>query len=348
MFNLTRKSKIYIVAPPSIASGGPELLHQLCYELNQLHINAQMFYYDKNNPQKRYANPIPHNYYRYNVNYVEYIEDDENNLLIVPETITAPLKNYSSIKKCIWWLGANNYFWFNEDAILSTLCHWIRYILHLPVQLTFAEIKELQVYHLAQCWYLKKFVEQKGILNVGYLSDYINEDFINCVEQNREYEKRNIILYNPKRKQKLIKFLQRKNSALKFVPIKNMSQEEMRKLMCSAKLYIDLGRHPGKDRMPREAALCGCCILTSTLGSAGFYEDVPIPAEYKFDRKKENVPNILNKIQNVMDNYEKEMLKFEGYRNFIKNERNVFLADVKRLFQITDTEEINSEICSIN
>lgn len=29
--------------------------------------------------------------------------------------------------------------------------------------------------------------------------------------------------------------------------------------MRKAKVYIDFGFHPGKDRIPREAVMCGAC-----------------------------------------------------------------------------------------
>lgn len=348
MFSLFKDAKIYIVAPPQKASGGPELLHQLCAALNQQHINAQMFYWDKNHPKRRYSNPVHQRFHRYNITYVEQIEDSNRNLLIVPEAITAPLKKYLYIQKCIWWLGANNYFCFNEDNIPDVIYHWFRRALHLPVQLSFAQIKNMPIYHLAQCQYIIKFLEKKGIKEAEYLSDYINDDFIKYTEQSKKCERQDIILYNPKRKQKILKALNRQNNTLKFIPIKNMTQDEMRKLMSSAKIYIDFGRHPGKDRLPREAALCGCCILTSTLGSAGFYGDVPIPSEYKFVRDIKNVHNILNKIQYIMDNYEEESVKFDNYREYIRNEKKVFLADVKKIFQIDDVEDYNSGAVTIS
>ena len=34
------------------------------------------------------------------------------------------------------------------------------------------------------------------------------------------------------------------------------------------KVYLDFGYHPGKDRMPREAALFNNCIITNKKGSA--------------------------------------------------------------------------------
>ena len=36
------------------------------------------------------------------------------------------------------------------------------------------------------------------------------------------------------------------------------------------------------DRLPREAALAGCIVITNREGAANFEEDVPLPLENKF------------------------------------------------------------------
>ncbi|KAL3809235.1 hypothetical protein ACHAXA_005283 [Cyclostephanos tholiformis] len=46
--------------------------------------------------------------------------------------------------------------------------------------------------------------------------------------------------------------------------------------------YIDFGPHPGMDRLPREAALAGCIVITNREGAAAHDEDVPLPQEFKF------------------------------------------------------------------
>ena len=46
--------------------------------------------------------------------------------------------------------------------------------------------------------------------------------------------------------------------------------------------YIDFGPHPGMDRLPREAALAGCVVITNCEGAANFQEDLPLPSEFKF------------------------------------------------------------------
>jgi hypothetical protein len=104
------------------------------------------------------------------------------------------------------------------------------------------------------------------------------------------------------------------------------------KTLQKAKVYIDFGNHPGKDRIPREAAILGCCVITGKRGSAAFFEDVPIPDEYKFEDKEKNIPKIIDKIKDCLENYEKRYEDFDYYREVIKNEPQKFIEDLRKIF----------------
>ena len=80
---------------------------------------------------------------------------------------------------------------------------------------------------------------------------------------------------------------------LDWVPIENMTPREVGELLASAKVYVDFGEHPGRDRIPREAALAGCVVITGTRGSAGNGIDIPIPSEYVIG---EDSPDAVNRI----------------------------------------------------
>ena len=335
MFQLTKNSKIYIVAPPAEASGGPELLHQLCNALCRRGFQAYMCYSKKNSDDIFTDNPVHEKYKIYNTKFVKTVEDEPQNLLIVPEMITRPLALYKTIQKCVWWLGANNYFWLKEiDSHKYWLwfAHHIRKLLGMKTPLTFRQIKKETDYHLSQCWYTAGYLERKGIHNVVYLSDYLSPIFLTDENISGRYMKEDMVLYNPSRNMKYIHKLEAAAPEIKFVAIHGMTAEQVLKLMQKAKVYIDFGAHPGKDRMPREAAMCGCCIITSTLGSADFFDDVPVYSEFKFERTKKNIPRVIKKIKYIFSNYEKEIIKFTYYRQYIMQEKNCFEKDIDKLF----------------
>lgn len=337
LFNLTEKSIIYIVAPPSYTSGGPELLHQLCHILRNNGMDARMYYFDTNSGHRVYESPKPNKFNQYNTIYDPNIEDNIKNLLIVPENINSPLEYYKKIQKCVWWLGANNYFWLeevSENKYLRFIYHWSRFLIGKKTPLSFSRIKKQNTKHLAQCWYTISFLTNKGLNNIPYLSDYTNEIYKEIYEKGlyQNKKRKNLILYNPKRNQKILNIIKRKVPQIQFIAIENMKNEQIIELMCSSKIYMDFGSHPGKDRLPREAVMCGCCVITSTLGSAGYYEDLPISSEFKFARNKENINEIIKKIYYIFDNYESETVKFDYYRNVIYEEKNKFIEDVNKIF----------------
>jgi len=111
-----------------------------------------------------------------------------------------------------------------------------------------------------------------------------------------------------------------------------MSRDEVIKTLQKAKVYIDFGNHPGKDRIPKEAATLGCCVITGKKGSAAFFEDVSIPEEYKFKDKEENIPKIVDKIKDYFKNYEERYKDFSYYGEVIKNEPQRFIEDLKKIF----------------
>ena len=192
-----------------------------------------------------------------------------------------------------------------------------------------------------QSQYAKNFLQQKKLQNILSLSDYINEDYKynSSVTQN----KKNIILYNPKKGWNFTKKLISKAPELDWIPIQNMTRDQVKDIMLKSKLYIDFGNFPGKDRMSREAAMCGCCILTGKLGASAFYEDVMIDENYKFNQSRKNIPVIVNKIRTVLNNYENEINNFSNYRDFIQKEKELFEKDSLKLFSIIGEDGIKTD-----
>ena len=98
--------------------------------------------------------------------------------------------------------------------------------------------------------------------------------------------------------------------------------------MQAGKIYIDFGEHPGKDRIPREAAANGCCVITNRKGSAAYAEDVPIPDQFKFANPSSSLDEIDSLMHKICDDFKIYQDMFSDYRNFIKSEKSIFEADV--------------------
>lgn len=176
------------------------------------------------------------------------------------------------------------------------------------------------------------FLKSKGIDNLIYMSDYLHKNFID-IETNLKL-KENIVAYNPKKGIKFSTKLIQVASDIKFVPIENMTREEVIQLLQKAKVYIDFGFHPGKDRIPREAAILKCCIITNKKGSANFFEDLPIKNEYKFDDKASSIHEIEKKIQECFFKYDETINNFTEYVDKIKNQEKQFDNEIKEFIRL--------------
>ena len=111
-----------------------------------------------------------------------------------------------------------------------------------------------------------------------------------------------------------------------------MNTTEMKNTMLTSKVYIDFGNHPGKDRIPREAALCGCCVITGMRGSAANKVDVLIPNKYKIKDDDSNLKQIEKVIRECVSNYNNHMHDFDAYREKILGEEDEFLNDINNIF----------------
>jgi hypothetical protein len=94
-------------------------------------------------------------------------------------------------------------------------------------------------------------------------------------------------------------------------------------------VYIDCGHHPGKDRMPREAAAAGCCIITSRSGAAGNELDTPIDDCYKFELLASSIEPIGRLIEGILLHYDDRSLDFARYRDVIENQEAVFRMEAQ-------------------
>ena len=344
---LNSDSKIYVACPANIATGGPELLHQLVYELSLLGVDAYLYYYNTIDS----VIPIHDAYKRYHNKYVNIVDDNKNNYIIVPEAYCAIqiLNSFNAINKIIWWLSVDNHFitkyienkkYFFLQRVLNkilskkifnigTLAHKLLVTTDMKKVSLFRDEKYL---HFYQSYYAKEFILSNNISEdkIFKLSDYLNKDFL-TIETDCS-QKENIVAYNPKKGYAFTRQIIENAPHIKFIAIEKMTRDEVILLLQRSKVYIDFGNHPGKDRIPREAAILGCCIITNKKGSAGYTNDVPIDKKYKFENSQGSISEIIKTIELCINNFDKTKKDFDGYRNFIKSEPKLFVEDIKKIF----------------
>ncbi|MBP1664425.1 MAG: hypothetical protein H6Q19_1565 [Bacteroidetes bacterium] len=311
MIKISNDSKIYVICPANKETGGTELAHQLVDCLINKGLDAYIVYADD---EKYVAAEIPVSFEKYLVHIASEPVDDEKNVVVCPEAIFLFALSLKKIQIIFWWMSVDNFFLdtrmfsqLNFFGIYSTLRYvYGRYIRHQPLfgEMTVSKLKNVinRHLHVYQSEYARQFLLSVGIKDPIPLSDYIDTDFIN-ISLSDLYKKENLILYNPRKGFEFTKKI---------------------------KLYIDFGNHPGKDRLPREAAINYCCVITGIKGSAKYVEDVAIPDVYKLE--KNELATIKHLIIDVLENYEQHINAFDDYRQKILNEKSVFESDVERIF----------------
>lgn len=315
---------ILIAAPAGSVSGGPELLHQLCYHLNCLGLDSYLYYYEETGKLVDMEAPKPYEKYK-----TRHVKDasllkKEATALIIPEIAVPLLRLFGCHQRYIWWLSVDNYKDAYQD-ILKTMPNGKSDIFRLSGQ--------ENILHLVQSEYAGHFVHTDiGVPKnqIFYLSDYLNSEFYSI--QIAPRFKQNFIAYNPKKGYDVLKPIMDASPQFTWMPIIHMSAKDVGNLLRLSKIYIDFGNHPGKDRIPREAAISGCCVITNKKGSAGFYGDLPIPETYKFADANASSPEIIALIQDIFEHYEEHRRNFESYCDIIRSEEKRFVEDIQKIF----------------
>lgn len=312
---------IYILCPSGSTTGGAECLHQFGQALIANGAEVYMSYV----PDET-GNGTGEFFNHYGVPSAKPV-DDVGNIVVVPELYTYLAKQFPKSKKAIFWLSVDNYLGRKRKSVLAD---WYRRIRSLST--TRIPVWGMKNFvHISQSNYATKFLSKQGKESL-FVGDYLNDNFFKEVAdvESLGHEKLDQVAYNPKKGKKYIDYVALKNPHLKFIPIINMTRSEVITMLSKSKMYVDLGQHPGKDRIPREAAVMGCCILTSKIGSAANDVDVPIPTEYKYDLNRKELRRIPSQIKKVFMDYENESAKFDPYRVKICNEKHQFFEDSKK------------------
>jgi len=232
----------------------------------------------------------------------------EDSVVVIPEGLTRSFSVLDKPRKILWWMSVDNYLASTHEENLPNLIQTI----------------ELHLYQseYARQYVLEKFGQDAPVMK---LKDYINSahgQFLYPANL-----RKNMALYNPKKGYDALKPVIEKCNWLQWVPILNLTVEETVVLMEAAKIYVDFGNHPGMDRIPREAAADGCCVITNRKGSAGNEVDVPIPDRYKFQDPVESLEEVDALFHEICDDFQAHQDEFQEYRAFIGKQREEFAMD---------------------
>lgn len=343
MLKFFEDTKIYVHCPAGVVTGGAELLHQLVNFLRTHEREAYIVYFGEDPHQ------VPSDYRVYNIALAETVIDSDHNIEVFYEGIFDVVTRYKNTQKFLWWISVDNFFLcaqsylnpcdlykYNHQLGGKWFWKWIKRSIKRHRNcfhdlLSIKKLVELNAMCGYQAEYIQHFLINSGFKEIVPLKDYINTDHCKSFDKSI---KEDIVLYNPSKGLEYTKSLMELAPDIKWIPLKGLTRSQLIQLLQRAKVYIDFGFHPGKDRLPRECAMNGCCVITGMRGSAGFFEDVSVPPQYKFDERVAKRKDIINQIRWTLANYVTAVDDYRYYRSSISSEKAEFEEQICKIFDI--------------
>jgi hypothetical protein len=322
---------------PEVKTGGPEALHQLGYQIARHGGNAQVVYYA---PFSRVeldgdilrchcdGSPMPDYFAQYHPQVATETKLGPNTMIVFPE----PLVNLAVASKlpcqrALWWLSIDNALsnlQMMEDNLRRDL------------------FADASLVHFYQSDYARSFLQAKGVARYLPLSDYIDQEFVYRSRMTSETvlmrNRGNQVCFFPNKGGALAdRFIEQarcRAHRIVLVPICDMTKQQVRNALFNAKIYIDFGHHPGKDRMPREATTAGTVVLLHAAGAAKCFPDHPLRAEYLFTEEDVASGCLLERVEMILDDPEPHSSAQNFYRNTVLMEPERFDLEVRSFFFI--------------
>jgi hypothetical protein len=325
-----------LILCPEVKTGGPEALHQLGYRIACHGGTAHMVYYA---PYSRIeikdgimrchaeASPMPAHFAQYHPRVLTEATLGPGTLVIFPE----PLSHFAAqvdvpYQRALWWLSLDNSLPQNPSLAEDDYRHRF--------------FADPGLVHFYQSDYARDYLRQGRSVRYHPLSDYTDQDFVRrsqIASENPPIRTRgNTICFFPNKGAELAASFIGARAALppdvEFVAIHDMTKAQVRDTLFGARLYIDFGGHPGKDRVPREAAVAGAIVLLRAAGAANHFLDHPLPAEYLFTDQDVASGALHRKAAMILDEPDWHFANQRYYRDAILLERERFDLEVRAFF----------------
>jgi hypothetical protein len=321
---------------PEVKTGGPEALHQLGYRIARHGGTARMVYYA---PHSRIevdgdilrchaeTSPMPEYFAQYQPRVLRETRLGPETLIVFPEPLSKlAAESNRGYRRAVWWLSLDNALPQNQDL--------------LDADARRALFADPSLIHLYQSDYTRQFLTANGAAQYFPLSDYTDPQFVHRSLVTSEVvpieARRDVVCFFPnKGAERAARFLAG-NAALQhridFVPIRDMTKTQVRETLFGARIYIDFGHHPGKDRVPREAAIAGAVVLLHAAGAANCFLDHPLAAAYRFTEDDIASGALHRQVDAILDEPAEHFALQRLYRQAILLEQERFDLEVRNFF----------------
>jgi hypothetical protein len=226
--------------------------------------------------------------------------------VVVPEVLCPELLTSSMPKsRLIWW-------WLSWDNGVANLA-------------AFSGNRHPRIKHAFQSRYAQNMAQRTLRVTGFFLPDYINESFYAQTPSARQSDREFTVVYNANKDTTVTRKVCER-LGVSHLGMRGMTQQEVARAMRGALVYIDMGAHPGADRMPREAARMGCVVITGVAGSAGNEHDVPIAEKCRDELELESMLHL------VLADYEGYFAKQAAFRRAISTDKARCFRCVSEIF----------------
>lgn len=313
---------------PVAVTGGIEAIHQLSDSLLRQGFKASIAFYGGECSQVvennvlicggQLSEELVAAYQGYQSIRAREIPLDSEVFFVFPETNAENAFNCHGVPRAIWWLSVDNF----------TLTHP-----HLLNRSTLRDLFEDEsVLHFYQSRYAQDFLHGHGARSVFPLFDYVSAAYLDSLNDTSGLKTVDFAFFPRKGADVAQEFLNHGGNSLGRVAIQGMTQDQVLRTLASSRIYIDFGHHPGKDRVPREAACMGNIVFLHEKGAAAFFEDHPLHSDYIFTTQDVRNGSLLSRVREVLQQPEDHLKRQEYYRRRISMEKEEFDWQVKCAF----------------
>lgn len=283
--------KLVVVCPSGAVTGGPEALHQLVHTANKVQRGSAAILY-----HPFVAQTTPEAYQHYVCPKILREQVPADALVVLPE-IWPEMAHTFQNRCALWWLSVDNFGSHGQRNL------------------------ERISYHLCQSQYAWDHVRNMGERMM--LTDWVD---VAQVERVRHQQ----VAVNPAKDAGMLRpFLNL--GRFQVVELRGMNRVQLSEALHSSKVYIDFGLHPGRDRLPREAALAGCAVMSTYFGAATYWEDMPLANWYKF----ETLGELVGKVEELMDRRVPSASSL-AYAAWVRRNRGEFEREVSSLLSVVE------------
>lgn len=338
-----RPSRVFIHYPAGASSGGPEALHQLCDALRGVGVDAALV------PLKwPDAGQDTSAFDRYHCPVRDTVPDEPDVAVVVPDVALSYVSRFQHARPVVWWLSIDfselygprmararrEISWGGSAVRLyRTMAPW-------HPERRGSRLRDLlwQASHCAQSDYAKRYLAAHEGVDAALLSDYVHLDGrFHYQDEGGSPVVRvaRSVAYNPAKGLRYVQAMQSLSSDIVWRPITGLNRDQVGELLSTSEAYLDLGHHPGKDRIPREAALAGCVVLVGDRGAAALASDVPVDDALRLPVGEDPLPaarHALEVLRAVLDAPEAWRAGQAGYRTWIHGEEQRFRDEVRAIF----------------